>query len=89
MKHPPSDFSTSSPLRRAGAHRGEDRGITTHLLALLADPVDVGAAGDVPHGNVLLHATGQAAALLGGQGGTGGRDTGIVAVLVDFLETLY
>jgi hypothetical protein len=75
-----------SNLGRAGAHGDQSRGITAHLLALLGDAADVGAASHVPHGNVFLHAAGQAAALLGREGGTGGGNAGVVAVLVDFLS---
>ena len=79
-------YSCPLDLGRASAHGNQGGGVATHLLALLGDAADVGAAGDVPHGDVLLHAAGQAAALLGRHGGTGGGDAGVVAVLIDFLD---
>lgn len=66
-------------------HR-ETGDITAHLLALLVHAVHVSAADGVPHVDVLVHAAGHAGSLLGGEGRAGGRDTGIEAVLVDFLE---
>jgi hypothetical protein len=63
-----SPFSLVESDRRnslLSTHGGQGGGITTHLLALLVDTGDVGAAGDVPHGDVLFHAAGQAATLLG------------------------
>jgi len=48
--------------------------------------VHVSAADGVPHVDVLVHAAGHAGSLLGGEGRAGGKDTGIEAVLVDFLE---
>lgn len=78
-------FACRLDLGRASAHAHQSGGITAQLLALLRDTADVGAAGDVPHGDVLLHATGQAAILRGREGGTGGGNAGVVAVLVDFL----
>lgn len=42
-------------LLQAGSEGGNDR-VAAHLLALNAETVDVGAAGDVPHGDVLVHA---------------------------------
>ena len=47
----------------------------------------VSAADDVPHVDVLLHAAGHAGVLLGGERRTRGGDTGIEAVLVDFLNS--
>jgi hypothetical protein len=64
--HPP--VSLVDPDRRnslLSTHGDQGGSITTHLLALLVDTSDVGAAGDVPHGDVLFHAAGQAATLLG------------------------
>lgn len=58
----------------------------SHALLFLTKAGDVGLAGDVPQLDVLVHAAGDAAALLGGHGGTGSGDAGIEAVLVDFLE---
>lgn len=46
----------------------------------------VSAADDVPHVDVLLHAAGHAGVLLGGDRRARGSDTGIEAVLVDFLN---
>lgn len=73
----------------AGGHRGNGGGIlSTEALGLGADTGDVGAASDVPHGDVLLHAAGQAGVLLGRERGAGGRDAGLEAVLVHFLQVL-
>ena len=59
--------------------------ITAHLLPLLVHAVHVAAADDVPHVDVLVHAARHAGILLGGEGRAGGGNTGIEAVLVDFL----
>lgn len=58
----------------------------TKALLLLTDARDVGLAGDVPQLDVLVHAAGDTAALLGGHGGAGGGNAGIEAVFVDFLK---
>lgn len=62
--------------------------LTTHILGLRGDTGDEGLAGDVPHGDVLVHAVGQIGLLLGGEGGTGVRDTCFETVLVDFLVAI-
>lgn len=74
------------PHLKTGAHRSNNAGIASHTLALNTNAVDVGAAGNVPHGNVLVHAAGQAGVLLSRHGGAGSRDTGLEAVLVHFLD---
>lgn len=47
--------SSVPPRLQAGSEGGDDR-LAAHLLALNTETVDVGAAGDVPHGDVLVHA---------------------------------
>ena len=54
----------SSLLLQAGSKRGCGD-VTTYALALLAQAGNVGAVRDIPHADVLLHAAGQTAALLG------------------------
>ena len=64
--HPSLPLIVSDRLNSLlGTHGDQGRSIAAHLLALLGHTGDVGAAGDVPHGDVLLHAAGQATALLG------------------------
>ncbi|XHG02194.1 hypothetical protein AWENTII_005549 [Aspergillus wentii] len=78
--------SDSIHLIRSGSHRIHGNGVfTAEFLALLADAGDVGAAGGVPQGDVLLHAAGQAGAFVGGDGLAGVGNAVFEAVLVDFL----
>lgn len=80
---------STATLGLAGGHRGNGGGILpAEALGLGANTGDVSAAGDVPHGDVLLHAAGQAGVLLGRERGTGGRDASLEAVLVHFLQVL-
>lgn len=80
---------STAALGHAGSHGGNGSSIlTTHTLGLHADTGNVGLACGVPHGDVLLHAARQAGVLLGRERGTGGRDAGLEAVLVDFLGLL-
>ena len=77
---------TAATLGLTGSHGGNGGGVlSTHALGLGANTGDVGLAGDVPHGDVLLHAAGQAGVLLGRKGRARGRDASLEAVLVDFL----
>lgn len=73
---------------QASAKGSSTRGITSHALALGGDAGHVGAVGDVPHVDVLLHAAGQTGALLRRKGATRGGNAGVEAVLVDFLLSL-
>lgn len=80
---------SAAALGHAGSHGGNGSSVlTTHTLGLHADTGNVGLACGVPHGDVLLHAARQAGVLLGRERGTGGRDAGLEAVLVDFLGLL-
>lgn len=77
---------TAATLRLTGSHGGNGGSIlATHALGLGANAGDVGLASDVPHGDVLLHAAGQAGVLLGREGRAGGRNASLETVLVDFL----
>lgn len=76
----------AATLGLASSHGGNgSRILAAETLGLSSDTRDVGLAGDVPHGDVLLHAAGQAGVLLGRERGTGSRNAGCEAVLVDFL----
>lgn len=78
---------SAAALGHAGSHGGNGSSVlTTHTLGLHADTGNVGLACGVPHGDVLLHAARQAGVLLGRERGTGGRDAGLEAVLVDFSD---
>lgn len=78
---------SAAALGHASSHGGNGSSVlTTHTLGLHADTGNVGLACGVPHGDVLLHAAGQAGVLLGRERGTGGGNAGLEAVLVDFSD---
>lgn len=78
---------SAAALGHAGSHGGNGSSVlATHTLGLHADTGNVGLACGVPHGDVLLHAARQAGILLGRERGTGGRNAGLEAVLVDFSD---
>lgn len=80
---------SAAALGHAGSHGGNGSSVlTTHTLGLRADTGNVSLACGVPHGDVLLHAARQAGVLLGRERGSGGGNTGLEAVLVDFLRLL-